>query len=252
MKKSLWLLFALISSVSAFAASGTVMADTATGALRAPANFIAGNAAAIQAVAQTPWAADVNANAKGLTNVASIQSGSTNVFILTMGDRSPSQAGYHQVQMAIPTNSITTNYTIVPADQAFAGPVAYAVTGAATNPVVRPVSASSYLAPPFTAFTDGATITLTLDATKAVQNFAGMIAGNRTLAFSGLAGGMSGTLIVKQDSTGSRTLALPASSKVISGGSGAVTLTTTANAIDILTWTTDGTNTYWNLGKNYN
>jgi hypothetical protein len=78
--------------------------------------------------------------------------------------------------------------------------------------------------------------------------------GNRTLAFSGVALSMNGTLIVKQDATGSRTLTLPSGSKVVSGGSGAITLTTTANAVDILTWFTPdgGTTYYWNYGKNYN
>ena len=83
------------------------------------------------------------------------------------------------------------------------------------------------------------------------QNATVTLAGNRTLAFSGVTAGMTGVLVVKQDATGSRTLILPANSKVIGGGAGAITLSTTANAIDLLTWINDGTFTYWTYGKNY-
>lgn len=102
----------------------------------------------------------------------------------------------------------------------------------------------------YVALTDGATITWTVSGI--VNNATVTLGGNRTLAFSGLSNGMTGTIIIKQDATGSRTITLPASSKVIGGGSGAITLTTTANAIDILSWTYDGTNIYWTYGKNYN
>lgn len=105
--------------------------------------------------------------------------------------------------------------------------------------------------PSFTALTDGATITQTMLATKAVQNATVTLGGNRTLAFSGLAAGMSGVLIVKQDGTGSRTLTLPATSKVVDGGAGAITLTTTASAIDVLSWVYDGTNILWAKGLNF-
>jgi hypothetical protein len=57
---------------------------------------------------------------------------------------------------------------------------------------------------------------------------------------------------VKQDATGSRTLTLPAGSKVINGGGGAVTLTTAANATDVLSYFYDGTNYFWTIGYNYN
>jgi hypothetical protein len=108
------------------------------------------------------------------------------------------------------------------------------------------------LAPSFATLTDGATITWTADATKDVQNATVTLGGNRTLAFASTANGMSGTLIVKQDGTGTRTLTLPAGSKVINGGSGAITLSTAANAVDVLTWIYDGTSYYWTYGKNFN
>lgn len=101
----------------------------------------------------------------------------------------------------------------------------------------------------YTTLTDGATITWTVAGI--VNNATVTLGGARTLAFSGAAAGMTGTLIVKQDATGGRSLALPSGSKVISGGAGSVVLTATANAIDVLAFTYDGTNYFWTLGKNY-
>jgi hypothetical protein len=103
----------------------------------------------------------------------------------------------------------------------------------------------------YVTLTDGATITWTVQGL--INNATVTLGGNRTLAFSGLTNGMTGTLIVKQDGTGGRTLALPAActNKVINGGGSTVTLSTTASAIDMLTFTYDGTNCYWQYGKNY-
>jgi hypothetical protein len=103
----------------------------------------------------------------------------------------------------------------------------------------------------FVVLTDAATVTWTMLTGQVTQNAIVTLAGNRTLAFAGIAAGMNGTLIVKQDATGSRTLALPAGSKVIGGGAGLISLSITANAIDLLTWIYDGANYFWTLGKNY-
>ena len=97
--------------------------------------------------------------------------------------------------------------------------------------------------------TDGSTITWDC---KASLNDSVTLGGNRTLAITNSVAGMYGTLVVKQDATGSRTLTLPSGSKVISGGSGAVTLSTAAGAKDLLTFYYDGTFYYWTYGKNYN
>ena len=67
-------------------------------------------------------------------------------------------------------------------------------------------------------------------------------AGNETLAFTAPSNPCSLTLILVQDATGSRTITWPASVKW-SGGT-APTLTTTANAIDIVSLLYDGTNYY--------
>lgn len=75
---------------------------------------------------------------------------------------------------------------------------------------------------------------------------------NSTLTITNATQGMYGLLKVVQDGTGSRTLTLPAGSKVINGGGGVALLTTTANAVDILTYFYDGTNYWWTIGNNYN
>jgi|SRR5215813_10245315 len=111
------------------------------------------------------------------------------------------------------------------------------------------ITAASNAAATYASLTDGATITWTVSTI--INNAKVTLGGNRTLAFSGLVNGMNGTLVVKQDGTGGRTLTLPAASKVVNGGGGAIALTAAANAIDVLTWTYDGTNTFWNFGLNY-
>lgn len=110
---------------------------------------------------------------------------------------------------------------------------------------------SGIVAPAFAALTDGATITWVCDVTKVSQNAKVTLGGNRTLDITGEADGMTGVLIVTQDGTGSRTLTLPAASKVIGAGAGAITLTTTAGAIDVLSWIYNGTNYLWTKGLNF-
>lgn len=100
--------------------------------------------------------------------------------------------------------------------------------------------------------TDGATVTVTCSRNKVVQNATVTLGGNRTLAFSGAEDGMTGVLIVIQDGTGSRTLALPAGSLVVDGGGGEVTLSTAPDSIDVLTWIYDGTNYLWTYGTDFN
>lgn len=75
--------------------------------------------------------------------------------------------------------------------------------------------------------------------------------GNTTISITNVEEGDYGLLKVIQDATGSRLLTLPANSLVIDGGGGAITLTATANAVDILTWVYDGTDFIFNYGLNY-
>jgi hypothetical protein len=108
----------------------------------------------------------------------------------------------------------------------------------------------------YSTLTDGSPITWAT-AGAGVLNAAVTLAhgtATRALNLTGLTSGATGTLIVKQDSTGGAALTLGTgcTQKIINGGSGAVSLTATANAVDILTFTYDGTSCYWTVGKNFN
>lgn len=82
------------------------------------------------------------------------------------------------------------------------------------------------------ALTDGATITPDFAASN---NFSVTLGGNRTLANpTNITAGQSGVIVITQDATGNRTLAYGTYWK-FSGGS-APTLTTTANAVDVLAY----------------
>jgi hypothetical protein len=86
------------------------------------------------------------------------------------------------------------------------------------------------------ALTDGATITADF---AAANNFSVTLGGNRTLGNpTNVVVGQSGVIKITQDATGSRTLAY-GSSWDFAGGT-APTLTTTANAVDILAYYVDG------------
>jgi hypothetical protein len=110
------------------------------------------------------------------------------------------------------------------------------------------VNAPSYTSS-FQTLTFGTTTTWdqTKGATAAVT-----LTANATLSITNVVAGMYGLIRVTQDATGSRTLTLPAGSKVINGGGGVVALTTTAGATDVLSYFYDGTNYYWTIGYNYN
>ncbi len=92
-----------------------------------------------------------------------------------------------------------------------------------------------------TTLSDGANISWDLS-----QNQVAVVtlAGNRTLdAPSNQVAGATYILIVKQDGTGSRTLNTSASAYKFPGGT-EPTLTTTASAVDILTFVSDGSSMF--------
>ena len=80
------------------------------------------------------------------------------------------------------------------------------------------------------------TLTLTGSVTGSVQN---------------LLTGIPYTFIVKQDSTGSRSIYWNTAIKVAYGGTGSLPISTTANAIDKYNFIYDGTNIYADYGINY-
>lgn len=84
-----------------------------------------------------------------------------------------------------------------------------------------------------TALTDGATITPDFAVTN---NYSVTLGGNRTLANpTNITAGQSGAIFITQDGTGSRTLAFGSYWDFPAGT--APTLTTTANAVDLLVYT---------------
>jgi hypothetical protein len=102
----------------------------------------------------------------------------------------------------------------------------------------------------FQALTDQATITWDY---ALGYNAEVTLAGNRTLAEpTNAASGDYGTLVITQDGTGSRTLTLPASFKVVNGGTGAITLSTAAASVDSISWVKKGSIFLVSLGLNFN
>jgi hypothetical protein len=81
---------------------------------------------------------------------------------------------------------------------------------------------------------------------KAVFTFG---AGNATFTFTAPAGVCNLTLRLVQDGTGGRTATWPATVKWV--GAAAPTLTTTANAVDIVSFYYNGTNYYGVLSPNF-
>lgn len=108
----------------------------------------------------------------------------------------------------------------------------------------------------FASQTDGATVTWAIGSAvcaNASLTFT-VHSGSRTLNLTGLVNGGSYVIWLKQDGTGGENLSggTGCTWKQLGGGGSTFTLTGTANAIDILAFTYDGTNCYANLGKAYN
>lgn len=107
-----------------------------------------------------------------------------------------------------------------------------AVTDSGASNVVR-------TGPEIGALTDGATISWNVSRLPVAKVTLG---GSRTLNVSGLRPGEEYTLYVQQDGTGSRTITW--SGNVRWAGGSAPTLTTTAGALDVLAFTSDGSQVY--------
>ena len=78
-----------------------------------------------------------------------------------------------------------------------------------------------------------------------------ILTANRTLKLIGLHEGDYGTLEVIQGGIGSYTLTLPNNSKVGSGGTGIIILSTAISSIDIVSFYYNGSTLYWNITKNF-
>lgn len=138
-------------------------------------------------------------------------------------------------------NAGTNNITIMAADNTVNGASSKVLSQDGVSCAATPCSQTEWLvnsddqtsrqAP--LALTDGATITWPI---RSSYNAWVVLAGNRTLAITGLIKGDYGTIEIYQDAVGSRTLILPAGSKVGNSGAGLLGLSTTANALDIATF----------------
>ena len=115
------------------------------------------------------------------------------------------------------------------------------------------LSAQLFRVSSWATLTDGATVTWAIASVPAA-NAKVTLGGNRTLNITNPVTGGSYVLVVIQDGTGSRTLTLGTGCtwKIGGGGSGTITPSTSANAVDILAFTYDGTNCYGNFAKNFN
>lgn len=109
--------------------------------------------------------------------------------------------------------------------------------GVGTNAPSAKFYVSGNAAQNISALTDGATITPDF---AVANNFSVTLGGNRTLANpTGLVAGQSGVIFITQDGTGSRTLAYGTFWDFPNAT--APTLTTTANAVDVLVYTVRST-----------
>ncbi len=108
----------------------------------------------------------------------------------------------------------------------------------------------------YAAQTDGATVTWAIGSAICANGSLTFTThgGSRTLNVTGLVNGGTYILKVVQDGTGGEglTLGTGCTWKVSGGGSGAITPSTGANAIDLLAFTYDGTNCLANFNKNFN
>lgn len=99
--------------------------------------------------------------------------------------------------------------------------------------------------------------TLTWNVSGLSTNFQARLTGNTTLSLTNVRNGEYGTLILTQDGVGSRTITFgtvngaATTHRVANGGGGTPTLTSNATAIDILTFTYNGTTMFWTVGNDY-
>ena len=129
----------------------------------------------------------------------------------------------------------------------------FTLTGAAKRLVpqfVRDliVSVYSWIGPAYTTLTSSAGAVTWAAASEKVNNAKITLTEATTLTITGAIEGGTYWLEVTQDATGSRTLTLPAGSK---SAGGSITLTTTASAVDVLSWVYDGTSYYWTFGADF-
>jgi hypothetical protein len=120
-----------------------------------------------------------------------------------------------------------------------------AVTGVTGGPSIDPY------------FNSGSGSTITWNVSGQSTNYeATLTAATTTLNLTNVRNGDYGTIILTQDSVGGRIISLgtingPSGIHRVANGGGGITLTSNANAIDILTFTYNGSLMYWTVGNDY-
>tara|TARA_R110002020_G_scaffold286888_1_gene502341 strand:- start:2045 stop:3874 length:1830 start_codon:yes stop_codon:yes gene_type:complete len=103
----------------------------------------------------------------------------------------------------------------------------------------------------------GSGTTISWDVSGTSTNYESTLTGNTTLDLINVRNGDYGTLITHQDGAGSHTLTFnninggAGTHYVVNGGGGTPTLTSNPNAIDILSFTYNGSAMYWTVGNDY-
>lgn len=106
-------------------------------------------------------------------------------------------------------------------------------------------------------YTEPSAISITWDVSGNSTNYQTVLTANTTLNLSNVRNGDYGTIIVQQDGVGSRTITFGtvngagSTHRVVNGGAGIPVLTSNPNAIDILTFTYNGSVMYWTVGNDY-
>ena len=103
----------------------------------------------------------------------------------------------------------------------------------------------------------GSASTVTWDVSGTSTNYEITLTASTTLNLTNVRNGDYGSIIVNQDGVGSKTITLgtvngsATTHKVVNGGGGLPTLTATALAIDILSFTYNGSRMFWTVGNDY-
>lgn len=103
----------------------------------------------------------------------------------------------------------------------------------------------------------GSGTTISWDVSGTSTNYDATLTATTTLNLTNVRNGDFGTIIIRQDGVGGRTLTLgtvngsSTTHRVANGGGGSIILTSNASAIDILTFTYNGSIMFWTVGNDY-
>jgi hypothetical protein len=240
--------------------TGTVaVANGGTGATTLTLNnvLLGNGASALQVVAPgatgnvltsngTTWSSSAPQNsANTISGVVPVANGGTGLSSVTNGG-----AVY-----ASSSSALTTGTLPLTAGGTGATTAGAALTALGAAPLASPTFTGTLTAPIYASVPQNLTDAATISWNPASGLNASVTLGdNRTLSFSTApASGSYGTLVVTQDATGGRTLTLPSGTNKVLGSTSTttVTLSSAANAKDILNFYFDGTTYFWNIGQGY-